>query len=122
MDDLTGYILGKDYFVGKRHASCRSQNMQVLIIFDICIELIAPTFMIKVSEVSGHFYYLSVRRATGGISALFIGSPDTNSDELAKARSHATQSDEKQMSTKVKKKPQKLKNQPYYSSDLVMTL
>lgn len=38
------------------------------------------------------------------ISALFIGSPDPNSDELASARSHATESDEKQMSTEVKKK------------------
>lgn len=53
------------------------------------------------------------------LSALFIGSPDPNSDELASTRSHATQSNEKKMSTKVKKTP---KTQPYYSSDLVMTL
>lgn len=72
--------------------------------------------------MAAHFYYLSVTSAPVGLSALFTGSPDPNSDELAKARSHATQSDEKQMSTKVKKKPQKLKNQPHYRSDLVMTL
>lgn len=66
--------------------------------------------------------FLSVRSVwmQVDISALFTGSPDPNSDELASARSHVTQSDEKKCLQRLKKK--KKLTQTYYSSDLVMTL